>query len=108
MHPLIRISAVPIAAALSGCMAPIAIGTGGAAGALAGYVTAQLTNPQTDISLANGVLAADAPIKADWCKAHPAVTTRDPALATYCAHIPTSLLSAAATWAQVLAVWQAP
>lgn len=56
---------------------------------------------------ADHVLAADAPLKAAWCRDHAAALGARPALATYCANIPTSVAGAVVTWGRVIAAWQA-
>ena len=54
------------------------------------------------LSDADHVLAADAPLKAAWCRAHPALLAGNPGIATYCNHIPTSVAAALITQARQL------
>lgn len=54
------------------------------------------------LSDADKVLAADAPLKEIWCKAHAAAIAGEPGIATYCNHIPTSVAMLLVTQARQL------
>lgn len=90
-----------LALGLGGCaIAGASLGAGAG-----GFTLAELANPGTDLTLANDALKLDAPLKAAWCKAHPADQAAHPGLAVYCAHIPTSVPEAIVTWALVVDAW---
>jgi hypothetical protein len=92
---------IAVVLATAGCSALPVAGAAGAGGAATWVATAQ-----TDVKVADDILAGDAPVKQVWCALH-LHDQRSPGaqyvVTTYCANIPTTVLDAVALWGEILA-----